>query len=305
MGLTVLSALRGVSVCATLLLAGCAIHPRTPAHHPVSSKSISIPPKFTTPANSEAGLASIERQFRRNGDRRGVFAVAYLVTTRQIRADIHSGLFHDRKWADRGLVIFANLYRDALLNYQSGCLDRVPPAWRASFDAAASNHVTVLEDLVLGVSAHINRDLPFALEQAGIQPDPTIRYRDFLAVNHSLEAIVDDIQDCVARDYAPGLRQIETLSGRLDETVVLAAIRHARNIAWRHGVCLITAPTIADRNRVAAEIEAYALAQANRFLAPGCHMPWLARQLACIEQRGLWPVASPAFSGLDCPPCHQ
>ena len=48
----------------------------------------------------------------------------------------------------------------------------VPEAWRIAFDAADHETVATLGDILLGMNAHISRDLPFALARTGlVEPD--------------------------------------------------------------------------------------------------------------------------------------
>jgi hypothetical protein len=79
---------------------------------------------------------ALQARFLDARDRRGVFIAAYVLISRELARRLHAQAFRDDAWVARYLVAFANLYRQALLGYESG--GEVPKAWRFAFDAAAS-----------------------------------------------------------------------------------------------------------------------------------------------------------------------
>src|SRR5262245_52848812 len=90
-------------------------------------------------------LAALETLFRSRGDRRGVFASAYLLITIELQRRIADRRFEDNEWVSRCVVAFANLYRQALATYDQGERDRVPTAWQIAFDRAADGSVLILQ----------------------------------------------------------------------------------------------------------------------------------------------------------------
>jgi hypothetical protein len=90
------------------------------------------------------------------------------------------------------------------------------------------------------MNAHINRDLPVALERLA-EPDGRYpsrdggRYRDFARVNDILERV----EGSVAASLATGLLgEIEQALGDLDNVVAMWKVRKAREAAWTNGEVL-------------------------------------------------------------------
>jgi Family of unknown function (DUF5995) len=138
-----------------------------------------------------AGLGDLETRFRQARDRRSIFLTLYGVVSSAIRDAVRQRAFDDVVWAERYAVAFANLYRVALLHYESAQLERVPKAWVIAFDLARAGRGLVLQDMLLGVNAHVNNDLPLALSEMSIDPDRPSRYRDHAAVNHVLGSVTE------------------------------------------------------------------------------------------------------------------
>ena len=64
-------------------------------------------------------------------------------------------------------AVFARLYFAAYDDWRAGRRAAVPLAWQIAFEASDSGRVTGVGDLLLGMNAHISRDLPFAVRTAG------------------------------------------------------------------------------------------------------------------------------------------
>ena len=108
-----------------------------------------------------------------------------------MRTRVARRAFEDNAWVERYMVTFANLYREALASYEARDLERVPKAWRLCFDAAVAGTGLVLQDMLLGVNAHVNHDLPLALSAISIEPDRAQRYRDHSSVNAVLGTVAE------------------------------------------------------------------------------------------------------------------
>jgi hypothetical protein len=76
-----------------------------------------------------------------------------------------------RQWVHRYAVAFANLYREAFEPTTPADRRRGAEGVAALFDAAASGRTLVLQDVFLGVNAHVNHDLAYALVGVSIDPD--------------------------------------------------------------------------------------------------------------------------------------
>jgi len=213
------------------------------------------------------GLAGWEDEFRRRQDRRCIFLTLYGVVSSEMRDRVSRGAFADPDWVHRYAVAFANLYRRALEDYDAGRLDQVPRAWRLCFDAARAGKGLVLQDLFLGVSAHVNNDLPFALSAVSIEPDRAARYRDHSAVNEVLGAVTERATQKLTALYAPGLSGMDDCAGQLDEWASLFSLQVARESSWESAVSLSNARNTIERALVTKLIGSRAAVLARLLLA--------------------------------------
>jgi hypothetical protein len=120
-----------------------------------------------------------------------MFALAYLRTTEQYRvATTTPGFFEDPSFVNHEDAVFARYYFDAYDAWHRGDVAATPPAWRIAFAAADQRKVTGDGNVLLGISAHINRDLPFVLWEIGlVKPDGSSRKPDHDRVNGFLNQV--------------------------------------------------------------------------------------------------------------------
>ena len=183
-------------------------------------------------------LCALEQLFYERGDRRGPFLVVYSRVTAEVARGIEDGEFADPAWVESYLVTFADLYRQALLGFETGDLETLADPWQVAFESAARGDCLVAQDAVLGINAHVNYDLALALSLVGVDPDRETKYADHCAVNDVLGRLVDDVQDRLADRYAPGISHVDESLGRLDEALAYVALAEGRDSAWRVAVAL-------------------------------------------------------------------
>jgi hypothetical protein len=196
-----------------------------------------------------SALAALEAEWSAARDRRMVFVSVYRMMSEAVLERIGRGEFQDKGWMEECGVAFANLYRIALCDYEAGALDQVAKSWRIAFDTSKAGTALIVQDLLLGMNAHINHDLALALIEVGISPRAA-RYRDHAAVNGVLKAIMDSVQDRVAAMYARGLSEFDRWSGRLDEDVAGFGLTAARESAWTFAVALSSARLALERRLI-------------------------------------------------------
>jgi hypothetical protein len=155
----------------------------------------------------------------------------YRSVTDSVRAAIgHGGLFSDEDRLQHLTVTFAGLYLDAEQAWRCG--GEVPRCWRLAFETAeGSGRRMILEDLLLGMNAHINYDLGIATHQVAGERLPEV-YGDFLLVNEILFAKLDGLQGRLG-EVSPRLALLDRFGGTWDESVMRMSIRTARDLAWR------------------------------------------------------------------------
>jgi hypothetical protein len=192
-------------------------------------------------------------------DHRAVFALTYLRTTEEFLRTVteEPETFRDQPWINHEDAVFAELYFQAYDAWEEG--GQVPAAWRIAFEAAASPNLTGLGDLLLGMNAHINRDLPYTLAHVGlVHGDGSSRKLDHDRVNQFLDRVIDPLQVEVAELYDPLFTLTDAEPLPVDEVGALAAIRLFRENAWRNAERLVRARTAAQRAFVSQTIEAEA-----------------------------------------------
>lgn len=200
-------------------------------------------------------------------DYRAVFLRSYRAITLSIQRAIGAGEFADNAWMETLDVRFANEYFDALEVYESGN-GRPPQCWQLAFDLAAERRTTVLQDLLLGLIAHILYDLAIALFKTGLHSEERdLRRRDHDKVNDVLAGMIDQIQRDVSRYYSLGLWLLDRVTGRKDELLTDFGIRAARDNAWRMAVALADAQDEETRSSLLSALDTSA-SRVGRLLTP-------------------------------------
>jgi hypothetical protein len=194
-----------------------------------------------------------------------VFADLYLIVTRSYRSDVSNpAFFSDNGFVNHEAAYFAQDYFDAFDNWYGGRPDLVPAAWKIAFAAADGHQVSGLGDLMLGVNAHVNRDLPFVLAHIGlVKPDGTSRKPDHDKVNDVFyQAYGPAFADAEHR-FDPSISNPTFDAMPYDDTVFLQTLVAWREEAWRNAERLALASTPTERASVAASIETAAANEAR------------------------------------------
>ena len=205
------------------------------------------------------------------GDRRAIFLSCYEMMTRNMLAAIEAGVFEDQAWVSALLHRFAEYYFTALEAYESG--QGLPVVWKLAFTASQRPQSHVLQDLILGVNAHINYDLVFALgdmlmpEWSSLSPEGRLsRYRDHCHVNQIINQTINIVQDQVVDRYAPGMRLVDKLMGPLDEWMTAWFIADWREEVWKNANLLVESIAESDREVLRQKVEAHSVERAQSLL---------------------------------------
>jgi hypothetical protein len=205
-------------------------------------------------------------------DRRAIFLECYALMTRNMLSAISKGEFEDNAWVSKLLNHFADYYFNALQTYDS-MPDKAPIVWRFAFDAAHQPKVHVLRNLVLGINAHINFDLVFALadmlqsEWPDLTPEQRqSRYQDFLLVNKVISETINSVQDQIVDRYDPMMEVVDKVMGPLDEWMTAWMIRDWREQVWSHTTQLLEALDEDERQALASVVEKHSLQRAYAIL---------------------------------------
>jgi hypothetical protein len=89
------------------------------------------------------------------------FLATYLRTTYAVRDEVLRGNFGDVEWVEQWDVAFADLYLQALAQWNGGDQPRTP--WQVAFSTTLGPRLPPLRHVLLGINAHVNLDLPLSL----------------------------------------------------------------------------------------------------------------------------------------------
>ena len=197
---------------------------RRVANKPISATVRALETPEQTIAAIGDDLAQRARAFESARDPRCVFAQAYARLSHELAGALPGAGFSDPEWVARLGGVFAGYYLRALHAYDARAL--APGAWATVFHAAEHGRTSVIEDLVLGMTAHIVNDLPQALCDVGLRaPDGSSRIADYHRLNDVLGAAIGPIQDEISRRYDPWLHVLDQLFEHYDE--ILSELRSA------------------------------------------------------------------------------
>jgi hypothetical protein len=220
-----------------------------------------------------------------------VFGLAYLRTTEVYRrTSATPGFYEDPGYVNHEDATFAALYFDAYDNWSAGRLSLVPPAWRIAFDAGTDRRVSGVGDLLLGINAHVNRDLPFTLAAVGLTaPDGSSRKPDHDQIDKMLNMVVEPLIAEEAARFDPQVDQMRTPYG-LGYTGLMQLLVAWRESAWRQAEQLVAARDDATRDKVADAIEAQAALNAKAIVAATSYFAPLtstrSRDQFCADRAG-------------------
>lgn len=193
---------------------------------------------YADPTGAARQLEGLLESFEDREDRRAVFLDIYARMTAAVAARIERGEFADPDWVADYLVAFANLYREAVLAYETGCLESVADPWQLAFQAADRGDTLRLQDAALGVNAHVNYDLAYALDRVGVEGDREQKYADHSVVTEVIRRLVDDAQDSLVARDAVAVETLDESLGRFDEWLTVFTIDECRDSAWRTALAL-------------------------------------------------------------------
>jgi Family of unknown function (DUF5995) len=227
-------------------------------------------------------------------DHQAVFALAYLRTTQTYRrTSATAGFYDDPGFVNHEDAAFAALYFSAVDHWAAGEVADVPPAWRIAFGAARARTVSGIGDLLLGMNAHVNRDLPIVLAEIGVvAPDGSSRKRDHDRIDAMLNQVVEPLVAEEAARYDPGIELAPTPYG-VGYTGLMQLLVAWREQAWREAEQLVSAPTPAARDVVEQAIEQDAAAKARSIVAATSYVP----PLTGSSQRDRYCASSTANGG--------
>ena len=217
-------------------------------------------------------MQALIEQWERVNDRRAEFLTCYRLMTSSMVVAIDAGEFHDASWVAALLQHFAEYYFVALDDYEHKS-SGIPAAWQFAFDTATQGDVMILQNLLLGINAHINYDLVLALvdmlepEWEALTPERRqLRYEDHHHVNDIIGRTVDSVQDQVVDPALPIMRLVDQMVGPVDEWIASRTIAHWREAVWNAAIRMLESSDDEERQMLRREVESEALRRAQTIL---------------------------------------
>ncbi len=199
------------------------------------------------------------------------FLATYQRTTIAVARAVERGVFEDPEWVEEWDVVFADLYLAAFDAARAGTA--VPRPWRLAFDAPED--LAPLRQVLLGVNAHVNYDLPQAL----LAVIPIEQFADS-AVLDSRRRDHEQIDGVLADRVAAEDAELATKSARslldralrpLNQGASKRFLRESRRKVWHNTIELHEARVISPEAYAVRldELELLSAAKIADLLAPG------------------------------------
>jgi hypothetical protein len=229
---------------------------------------------MTTPDRSVLiRMGNNVQQWEAAHDRRGIFLGCYALMTGNMLDALDAGRFADDAWVARLLQRFAEYYFDALELYEAR-QPATPRVWQLAHETALRENVMTVQQLLIGVNAHINYDLVFAVAELLSPEWETLtaeqrdqRRADYDLVNAIIGETIDRVQDQILEARSPWLDLVDRLLGPVDEWLISEIIMRWRDEVWREAVRYVQTATPDEREALRHHVEREALQLGRAILA--------------------------------------
>lgn len=163
--------------------------------------------------------------------RAGYFASLYLKVTMQVKDGIAKGVFQNGHRMETLDVIFANRYLHAY--YQRQNKEEPTASWKLAFEQVEKSSTLILEQLLLGMSAHINLDLGIATVQTQQSAGAPLQdiHDDFDTMNAIIGSLTYEVLAELDK-VSPLLSLLGLHAGNTDSVLIQFSIINARDGAW-------------------------------------------------------------------------
>ena len=165
--------------------------------------------------------------------RLGYFAALYRRVTSAVKDGIANNQFQNGPLMERLDVNFAGRYLEAFEQFRSG--QEPTSSWQIAFRAAHWWRPIVVQQLLAGISAHINLDLGIAAAVTAPGDQLPGLQADFDQINQVLAGLVSTVEKEIAA-VSPLLGLLETLSLKTDTAIIDFSLDEARKFAWDHAL---------------------------------------------------------------------
>ncbi|HET7872887.1 MAG TPA: DUF5995 family protein [Terriglobales bacterium] len=174
----------------------------------------------------------------------GYFAALYRRVTRAVKEGIGSGRFQNGVRMERLDVTFANRYLQAFDQFRAG--QKPTSSWQVAFNAVSHWYPIVVQQLLVGINAHINLDLGIAAAQTAPGDQLPGLETDFNGINTVLAELVGAVEQEIG-EVSPMIGLLQKFELRTETQIINFNMKVARDAAWNVAVNLAaTSPDLMD-----------------------------------------------------------
>lgn len=197
-------------------------------------------------------------------DHRAIFARAYYLITLAVwqavnqRGAYDRRIFFDAQWVKRLTGKFSSLYLQSLTTEQRPG----ERAWKIAHHLATSREASVLQNMLLGINAHINYDLAYGiylnLKEFDDGRDHLLLPRrkfDHDQINNILVDTIPIIETTLTRDYGGEVKFLGELSRGLDDVLGGVGLKYYRERVWWSAISFLATQENAEIDLVHARLD--------------------------------------------------
>jgi hypothetical protein len=184
-------------------------------------------------------LDGIIADCKAKSDPLGYFPALYRQVTLTVKQGIASGYFDNGPRMDRFDALFASRYFAAYDTWSSG--GQPTKSWQVAFQGMRSGQLIILQDLLLGINAHINLDLGVVAGETFQGQALQDFHGDFDKINQILSGLLPKVESTVG-EFSPLLGLLAKIGGQDAIEVLDFSMDAARDDSWMHAVLLSLQP---------------------------------------------------------------
>jgi hypothetical protein len=184
-------------------------------------------------------LDGIIADCKAKSDPLGYFPALYRQVTLTVKKGIETGYFDNGPRMDSFDALFANRFFAAYHAFRSG--GQPTQSWQVAFNSTQSGQLIILQDLLVGINAHINLDLGVVAGETfqGLKLEGF--HDDFNKINAILAGLLPAVEATVG-DFSPLLDILEKIGGKDAVEVLDFSLDAARDDAWLHAQIISLQP---------------------------------------------------------------
>ena len=174
-------------------------------------------------------LDQVILRVRNEKSRLGYFATLYRNVTLKVKQRIAAGVFEDGARVEKLDVTFAGRYLTALENYRRD--QNTSRCWIAAFETANRWSPIILQQLLIGMNAHINFDLGIAAQTVAPGSELASLETDFNRINNILASMVVKVRSDVEQ-VSPWIKLLDSYTSQTEDRLIEFSLSKARTSAW-------------------------------------------------------------------------